>query len=126
VIMEQDRQNLYSPYSGVLELSQGDFKKKKLINKDFKGKQGILIFYAPWCGHCRSMVREISELAIQFRYIFPFGTVNCENPNNNDICQEFAVEKFPTIFVTKNGKVRSYNGSRQKDDLLEYIYSETL
>ena len=87
----------------------------------------LIIAYAPWCGHCQKMVEEISDLAIQFRYIFPFGTVNCENTTNLSLCQNFQIKSFPTIFYqTPKNTLKKYTGNRDKDSLLTFIYANTL
>ena len=119
--------NLYTSYSGVLELTPRDFNLKHITHNEFQDRPGLLIFYAPWCGHCQKMVKDISDLAIQFRYIFPIGTVNCENVANHTICQKFKIKSFPTIlYQTPKNKLIKYTGERDKDSLLEFIYNNSL
>lgn len=134
-----DKKNLYNNFSGVVELTEKDFKDKgknktkpsdvppKLVNPDFQDKNGLVFFYAPWCGHCKKMVEPMSELAIQFRYIFPIGAVNCENTKNYNVCSQYGVQAFPTIFQkTAQNKLIPYRGAYDKDTILEYIYQNTL
>lgn len=48
--------------------------------------------------------------------------VDCTLDENKDLCNEQAVDGFPTIFLYKNGeKVEEYNGSRSLDDLFEFV-----
>lgn len=124
----KDTKNLYDEYSGVIELKPSDFLSyKKIKNKYFKDKPCLLIFYAPWCGHCNTMKEYISEIAIQFRYQFPIGVVNCENPTNYKLCQKFGIQGFPTIFFQDpKGVIMPYNFGRSKDDIINFIYSNTL
>jgi len=126
-----DKKNLYNDFSGVTELTIKDFKNKKsdleLTHLDFKDKNGLVFFYAPWCGYCQKMVVPMSELAIQFRYIFPIGSVNCENTKNYNLCSQYGIQSFPTIFQkTPNNMLVPYRGKYDKDTLLEYIYQNTL
>ena len=140
-----DKANLYSDFTGVFELIADDFNLKKqpklrlpkekvqsdypeIIHPDFKKLgSGLIFFYAPWCGHCRQMVQPMSELAIQFKYIFPIGAINCENEANHSLCNSFKIEGFPTIFQKNADNTFSlYTGDRSKDALLKFIYQYTL
>lgn len=124
--MDTDKKNLYSKFSGVIELTKKDFIKNKLKHPEFTNKNAFVIFYAPWCGFCQKMVEYLSDLAIQFRYIFPIGVINCENPNNGSLCNQFKITGFPTIFhKTADNSFIPYTGSREKDTLISYIYNNT-
>jgi len=121
--------NLYSKFSGVVELTTKDFqisdKKMTVHNPEFKDKYGLIAFYAPWCGHCKAMVEMWSDLAIQFKHKFAIGSVNCENKNNYLLCSHFRIKYYPTIkYVTKNGIIYDYEGGQDKDDMLYFICSK--
>lgn len=48
--------------------------------------------------------------------------VDCTLPDNKELCSEQEVDGFPTIFIYKEGdKLDEYNGSRQLEDLYEFI-----
>lgn len=118
-----DNQNLYSKYSGVIELTNKDFKNTTVINKNFKDMYGLITFYAPWCIHCRQMVELWSDLALQFRNLFAIGAVNCEH--NTKTCINARIRYYPTIkFVTKKGNMHNYTGKIDRDSLIYFIYSK--
>ena len=124
--MESNTQNLYTKYSGVIELTSDDFKMEKnriiVINKNFKDKYGFIIFYAPWCPHCKNSVEMWSDLAIQFQHRFPIGAVNCEKKKNYEIRNKAKIKYYPTYkTVNKNGTLNNYKGLPQKDELIYYI-----
>ena len=121
-------ENLYPIDSGVPELILSDFNiiKKNLKLKDniFNKKKGLILFYTPWCSHCKNMVDSWTELTNYFKNTFPLAVVNCENlRQQNDLCCSFAkIYKYPTIkYVTKNGKLKKYDGLLTKDDILYFI-----
>lgn len=49
----------YSPSSNVVELNPSNFESK-VINSDHIW---IVEFFAPWCGHCQSLVPEYTKAA---------------------------------------------------------------
>jgi len=112
-------ESLYDKKSGVRELNLFDFKGKKV---NFKGKEGLINFYAPWCGHCRKMKDLWSELAIHFKDRFIIAAVNCEDPYNYNLRWRFNITCYPTLkFVNKRGQLEDYDGEIEKDELLEFI-----
>ncbi len=122
-------QNLYTKYSGVIELTTKDFKIAKnkitVVNKEFKDKYGLINFYAPWCKHCQNMVETWSDLAIQFQHKFVIAAVNCENKDNYEIRNKLRIKEYPTIkFITKSGSIYEYIEGMSKDDFIYYICSK--
>lgn len=127
MVLKKD--NLYTKYSGVIELTMKDFiiENKKIIinNKKFKNKYGLIVFYSPSCGHCIKMVEMWSDLAIQFKNLFIIAAVNCEKGTNRLICDKLGIIFYPTIkYVTKNSLIYNYQGNYQKDELIYYICSK--
>ena len=86
------------------------------------GGPKIVLFYVPWCPHCKNMMPEWNKLEQSMN-----GTqtvvnkVNCEeNPeeakNNN-------VDGFPTIILFKDGKSIPYEGDRSAEAIKSFIES---
>lgn len=115
--------------NAVIELKSTDFdlKKKYVKHSEFEGKMGLIMIYAPWCGHCRNMIDVWKYLAAKFRNCFVIGAVNSENiiANNIDVIKSFKVKYYPTVkFVNEKGKVTKFDGLLTKDDLLYFISSK--
>ncbi len=121
--------NLYKKFTGVIELKSKDFKienkKVKVINPLFVDKYGLIVFYAPWCYHCQEMVEMWSDLAIQFKYKFILGAVNCEKKENYPIRNKLRIKLYPTIkYVGPDGILKDYKGICKKDDIMFFICSK--
>ncbi len=124
--LKLETKNLYTKFSGVIELTSTDFNitknKVTVINKEFKDKYGLINFYAPWCSHCKKIVELWSDLAIQFKHQFIIAAVNCEKKENYEIRNKLRIQEYPTIkFVTKSGSIYDYHNGITKDDFIYYI-----
>ena len=120
-------QNLFHPDNGVHELVLKDFiyKNKKLYlkHKAFHHK-GFIMFYAPWCSHCKDFKKEYENIALDYIQNIPFGAVNVENAEDgNDQLRIYAnVEGVPTLFnIHKDGYLEEYKSDINYDNLLYQV-----
>lgn len=78
----------------------------------------IVLFYAPWCGHCKGVLPVWDSLS----KIYPnIEKVDCDA--NKEIAQKEEVRGFPTIRAYTNSGVVEYQGDRSQDDLEKFINS---
>lgn len=91
---------------------------------DYIGKKATFVkFYAPWCGHCKSMAADWETLAETFR---PFDKVAIAEVNADeyrDLGSRFGVRGFPTIKYFPEGSTEpiDYNGGRSVDELIAFV-----
>lgn len=92
----------------VINLKLSDFNNKKLINKTFKNKPGLIMFGTNWCGHCQMTKPAILSLADIGKKDFIVAAVDCDEQTTlSDI---FEIVGFPTLMnVSKDGTLSSYN-----------------
>ena len=61
----------------------------------------LVDFFAPWCGHCRTLAPVLDELAGEMGDKLKIVKVNVEQ--HRSLAQEFGVMSLPTMIVFKNG-----------------------
>ncbi|CAF0757481.1 unnamed protein product [Rotaria sp. Silwood1] len=105
---------------------------KVVVGKNFneivndKSKDVLIEFYAPWCGHCKSLAPKYDELAKNLRKE-PNLVIAKMDATENDVPSPYDVQGFPTIyFAPKNNKdnPRRYDGGREVDDFIKYLAKE--
>jgi len=86
-------------------------------------------FYAPWCGHCKALAPDWDTLADKYAASSSVAivSVDCTADSNEDLCQEYGVQGYPTLKYYKDGNSASedYNGGRSLDELESFV-DETL
>ena len=109
-------EDLYKNTS-VIRLNDHDFdltEPVKVVNQDFKHKNGYIMFYAPWCPHCQNQVKFWTYLGDQFntskdyaKENFKIGVVNTTDPETSQVVQHLGVNGIPHFYhviADKEGK----------------------
>ena len=84
--------------------------------KSIKDKLIIIDFYADFCNPCKQIEPEIDNLSQEDKYMENcyFYKVNIEE--EEEIANEFEIEKIPTFKLIKNSKILdSYTGTNIDD-----------
>jgi len=86
-------------------------------------KDAFVEFYAPWCGHCKSLAPKWEEMAEQLKDNDNV-VVGKMDATANDVPSQFEVQGFPTIYWVPKGKLNApvkYQGGRETKDLVDYV-----
>jgi len=84
------------------------------------GRDALIEFYAPWCGHCKKLTPVYDELGEKMKD--EDVDIIKMDATANDVPSAFNVRGFPTLFWRPaNGEPVSYNGGRELDDFVKYI-----
>ncbi|XP_002740183.1 protein disulfide-isomerase A3-like [Saccoglossus kowalevskii] len=103
---------------------------KVIVAKNFQDivmseeKDVLIEFYAPWCGHCKSLAPKYDELAEKLSADDNIVIAKMD-ATANDVPPPFEVRGFPTLYwVPMNNKPKKYEGGREVDDFMKYIKRE--
>jgi len=102
---------------------------KVLVGKNFKevaldtNKHVLVEFYAPWCGHCKSLEPTYNELGEKFKDSEDIVIAKMDSTANE--IEEVKVEGFPTIKLFKKGdnSIIDYNGKRTLEGMAAFLES---
>lgn len=95
----------------VFELDTTNFDKVVLDSNHTT----IVEFYAPWCGHCRSLKKDYTKAAKHLKDIVQVAAVNCDYAKNKHICSKYKIEGYPTILGFRPPKI-----NLEKSDPIKY------
>ncbi|MPC20860.1 Protein disulfide-isomerase A4 [Portunus trituberculatus] len=107
---------------------------KVLVARNFedevmKTEKDVLVeFYAPWCGHCKSLEPVYKKLAKQLAKSNPDVVVAKMDATANDVHPSFKVDGFPTLYFVKADQKDNpiaFSGDRSLKSLKEFVSQES-
>ncbi|OQE27430.1 hypothetical protein PENSTE_c004G06323 [Penicillium steckii] len=110
--------------SVVTDLIPSNFDKVVLQS----GKPALVEFFAPWCGHCKTLAPVYEELAQSFAHAENKVTVGkVDADEHRELGKRFGVQGFPTLkwFDGKSDKPEEYKGGRDLESLSSWITDKT-
>jgi protein disulfide-isomerase A6 len=97
------------------------------FDTEITGEQPALVeFFAPWCGHCKSLAPIYDELATLFKGK-PVKIASVDADKHRELGGRFGVKGFPTIqfFPAGTTTPEAYQGGRTLDDFTDFINKKT-
>jgi protein disulfide-isomerase A6 len=85
-------------------------------------KPAFVEFYAPWCGHCKSLAPEYEKVATAFKHQ-PVVVAAVDADKHRELGSRFEVSGFPTLkyFPAGSTTAEVYSGGRSAKDIVNFI-----
>ncbi|KAI3945447.1 hypothetical protein MKW92_034237 [Papaver armeniacum] len=86
-------------------------------------KDVLVEFYAPWCGHCKSLAPIYEKVASAYKLEGDVVIANLDADKHKDLAERYGISGFPTLkFFPKGNKAgEDYDGGRDVDDFVSFI-----
>ncbi|KAF2767720.1 disulfide isomerase [Teratosphaeria nubilosa] len=113
-----------SAASAVIDLILSNFDDVVLKS----GKPALVEFFAPWCGHCKSMAPVYEQLASSFEFAKDKVTIaKVDADSEKELGRKYGVQGFPTLkfFDGKSDTPEDYKSGRDIDSLSAFITEKT-
>ena len=104
-----------------LILLDGDtFEKEVVQSKDI----WLVLFYAPWCGHCKAFSPEYEKAAKALKGIFKIAAIDADK--ERAIGGKYNIQGFPTVkfFGIHKDKPVDYDKARTAEAVISFMFDK--
>lgn len=90
-----------------------------------KADHALVVFYAPWCGHCKRIKPELEKAASRTKAENVNGILAAvDATKNSDLATRFGVKGYPTLKYFSKGEFKFDAGhARQEEQIINFIKS---
>ncbi|KAL3782708.1 hypothetical protein HJC23_012227 [Cyclotella cryptica] len=115
---------LLSVSGAVIDLTDETFEHQTQASTGQTTGKWFVKFYAPWCGHCKSLAPIWEELDQRLQQSeTPHGILlaKVDATKNPQLSKRFQIQSYPTLKYFANRQMYPYKGSRTVDALYAFV-----
>ena len=107
----------------VIVLTDETFEHDTQVTTGSTTGDWLVLFYAPWCGHCKKvkpiwedLAKDLGKETIKSASV---AMVDCDE--NDSTCMRFGIRGYPTILYFRHGKMYKYSGGRTLENFKQFL-----
>ena len=84
----------------------------------------LVLFYAEWCGHCKTLKPiwdDTAKIANAKEKRMLKVDVGGESDEEKALLKKYNIDGFPTVMIFQSGNGKPYEGEKTKDTLLKLL-----
>jgi len=107
--------SLSTAFGSSVVLTQSNYEDET------NGKMVFIKFFAPWCGHCKSLAPKWTDMASELvgNPTVLVGEIDCDD--ENDLCEDHDIEGFPTIKWGSPDALSDYNLDMETEEMVKFV-----
>jgi len=105
-------ESLPNESTDVIRLNGENFEESILSDPE---AAWFVLFYVPWCAHCKRMAPAWESLALRLRGVAHVAKVDATK--DRELSAKWVTEGFPTMKLFRAGSVETYPGERIASDM---------
>ncbi len=116
----------YNIYLYSQKKTQNYIENNEFKDKNKKGTNNLLFFYADWCDHCQNSKPIWNQIQkdIDFqKFDLNFVDIDGENEKNSKLLNHYNIKEYPTIILERNKKKYYFDANLEAETLMKFLTS---
>ena len=112
--------SFFEPGTPVMLLDGTNFEKEVVQSEDII----LVLFFAPWCGHCKAFSPEYEKAAKALKGVFKIAAIDASS--EKQIGGKYGIRGYPTVkfFGLNKQNPEEYNQARTADAIINFMFDK--
>lgn len=112
-----------SKKAGPRNLNCHELNSRNFATKMRESSKWLILFYAPWCSHCRQFEPAYAELAREYHAESNRGILvgKVDGDAEMALASRFDIRAYPSMYLIDGWDVYTFDGDRSKKKIREFV-----